>query len=220
LPDERLIIVAHHDDDRFPPRATLIIKDTSHWFRDLPNLAYRVAVYEQMEAGLLAVPETGVACFLEHDVLYPADYFTGVAKRVTDGTLVYFWTSVKHLDAYKSDGCEAFWTMNPNGTYTFCSGMSGHRDALLSAVQSKLKRCWETPEDPGQYEPDDGHGVPITFNPDEIGAMIDIRHGRNTTVGGETGPPVRKWDSLPGWGRAVDLRHRLMDPNWLQAKLD
>ena len=94
----------------------------------------------------------------------------GSAKRINDRRLVYFWTNIKHLDAYKHDGPAAFWTMNPNGTYTFCSGMSGYRDALLAAVQSQLKRCHETPDDPGQYEPDDGHGVPLTFKPDEIGA--------------------------------------------------
>jgi len=209
LPASHLIVVATKEDDRIPRDCIRVIRDTAHWKREFPSTGWVASIYEQILAGLDQVPDGAAACLVEHDVLYPYDYFCNMREEVQkDPASLVYYTNLKHFDL-NGRHC-AFWDSDRNGTYMFLMGLGGTKEAMAHAFYEKYGYWFFDEAKIGCLEPVTAKYRNLVSTAERpLNPLVDIKHDFNTSNMGFNAEPSRLYDALPGWGTAARLRRRL-----------
>lgn len=199
LPDERLIISCQYPDNRFPIAATKVFHKPADQF-------WIPAIYEQMIAGLAAVPLGARVLTLEHDVFYPISYLSVMAEAMKDPYFAYYYAQLMHVDV-RAGQREDFFASDSNGTRTLQSCCGGWAMRLLQLAKADLLDYQEGRLKSEGFE----LGMKGSWaRVDGEYAVLDVRQGNNATETGYSAGTFMATESLPYWGKATHLRSRIM----------
>lgn len=154
-----------------------------------------LAIYRQILQGLSVIPDKAAVCLVEHDVLYPPNYFPELAAAlsVSPARLVY---NINNC-GLNADG----YFERPYGH--LMSNLAGAKSILKSAIEQKIEETLARPNRrPKWAEPglgDDGHTLPNVKLVKCSQPVIDIRHGANFTGMREA---HHYFQNLDPWGHA------------------
>jgi hypothetical protein len=208
LPNDHLVLCGHRPDSRFPSDAKLVIRDSSHYLKEYPKIGFAAAIYEQQLAGLEAIPDGAVVCLLEHDCLYPPDYFHTISELNYRPDTIYSWVQMRQLDA-RPGSVDFFWQLNDRGETCFASTLSGVKELLVANIQANFDE-WRQTQAIRCIEPLGRKWERIKTDGDS--PIIDIHHGRNTSNGLSIAQQgKRKSRTSPVWGPARQLKARISD---------
>jgi hypothetical protein len=183
LPDRQLMIVSNGRDARFPKDCWHICNNNA---LTLKIRGWEAAILEQMAVGLGWLPTGAVVCFLEHDVLYPVDYFKTVAEQSIVPGRTYFYGCYRHLDLHPGPdpAYSGFWCGHEGGLCCAASGISGDRQTLLNRVRDKQDEVRRgnirITYEPGINGPMEVLSHDLATG-QELVSLLDIRHGANTS---------------------------------------
>lgn len=159
--------------------------------------AYK-SMYEQLLAGLEAVPEGSIVYPCEHDVFYHPSHFAFLPERKD---IAYF----NRARYYYAHGTNSFLKARGRKALSQCVC---YREFLIEHCQERLK-LWE--------ETGDGGRMQIAYeNFTSARPNVDIRHGGNLTPDGDYKRGWKRGEkrntvyNLPGWG----------SPRWFEKKVD
>ena len=207
LPEENLLISAHYQDNRFPPRARRKFFTPRHPGTNIGN-EWMAMIYQQMIAGLEILPSDAWVLTLEHDVAYPIGYLETMRDAMIDPTVVYYYTNLRHLDI-RPGGQPHFWASDPNGTRTLQSCCGGNVTTLLSHARRDLVNYLQ-----GTLRADFELGINDRWQGVYCEqCVLDIRQGSNTSNVGYDKTIHHETSTLPYWGNADHLKRRLVFPN-------
>lgn len=149
------------------------------------NSGYK-SMYEQIKAGLEAIPDNSIVYLLEHDVFYHPSHFAKLPKSKNH---VYFNTN----RYYWKPGMNGFY--KARGKRAMSQGVA-YKNVWLNHVKERLAQ-WERGEKTKMRIP--------FYNFESERPNVDIRHGANLTPDGhykkkhELGQ-LANTGNLPGWG--------------------